>query len=325
MSWKASSGLEVEKIVNNEGVRPSPNSLESFRKSPYASVKISSYFEVYDSLFSPYANKTITFVEVGVLHGGSLFMWRNFFGEKARIIGIDSNPAAKKWIDSGFEIFIGDQADPNFWNSFFSKVGKVHILLDDGGHTNLGQMQTFVSSMENIHPGGLIVIEDTHASYMREFGNPSKYSFISFAKSLIDLVNSRMEGIESKNSNKGKLVQSIHFYESIVAFSINASPSDSFVMFNEGNRDLAEDFRYDSYTSWWKKSFAKFYFLIEKPPRRVGGTNQIWRFLNPFLTKFPINVPWRGVRFILLLILLPIRKLNFISDNIRIRRLTKLF
>ena len=49
-------------------------------------------------------------------------MWRSYFGKKARIIGIDLNPTAKKWEKYGFEIFIGNQADPFFWNSFLNKI-----------------------------------------------------------------------------------------------------------------------------------------------------------------------------------------------------------
>lgn len=60
---------------------------DSFIKSKYLSIKHSTYFDVYDNLLSKYVGLPITFVEVGVLNGGSLFMWRDFFGENARIIG----------------------------------------------------------------------------------------------------------------------------------------------------------------------------------------------------------------------------------------------
>jgi len=82
----------VNKIQNN-----SSKSFQSFNKSPYSSIKIASYFNVYDAIFSKYIGKDITFIEIGVLGGGSLFMWRNFFGPNARIIGIDLNPGAKRW------------------------------------------------------------------------------------------------------------------------------------------------------------------------------------------------------------------------------------
>ena len=70
---------------------------KAYIASPHRSIKHTTYFQVYEQLFKPYRNKKITFVEVGVLDGGSLFMWRKFFGKKARIIGIDLNPEAKKW------------------------------------------------------------------------------------------------------------------------------------------------------------------------------------------------------------------------------------
>ena len=56
---------------------------KSFLKSKYLSFKVSNYFHIYDELFSKYKNKKITFVEIGVFSGGSLFMWRDFFGKKA--------------------------------------------------------------------------------------------------------------------------------------------------------------------------------------------------------------------------------------------------
>ena len=109
-------------------------SFAAYLESPYRSLKHSSYFRVYDTLFGPYRGKAITFVEVGILGGGSLFMWRSFFGPQARIIGVDLNPNARKWEKDGFEIFIGSQSDTAFWQDFARKVGPVDILLDDGGH-----------------------------------------------------------------------------------------------------------------------------------------------------------------------------------------------
>ncbi len=66
------------------------------------------YFEIYEEILSKYVDKKIIVVEIGVLSGGSLLMWKKFFGEKARIIGIDLNEKAKELEKYGFEIFIGD-------------------------------------------------------------------------------------------------------------------------------------------------------------------------------------------------------------------------
>ena len=128
--------------------------LKSFKSSPKYSIKWNNYLEIYENIFKKFLNKKITFVEVGIGSGGSLFMWRKFFGNKARIIGIELNPEAKKLEKHGFEIFIGDQANPVFWKKFFKKFEKINILLDDGGHKNIQKINNFMESIKFIKDDG---------------------------------------------------------------------------------------------------------------------------------------------------------------------------
>ena len=44
------------------------------------------YFPVYERHFSPWRNKSLTFLEIGVSRGGSLQMWQRYFGPMAKII-----------------------------------------------------------------------------------------------------------------------------------------------------------------------------------------------------------------------------------------------
>ena len=219
---------------------------ESYLRSPYSSLKLSTYFNVYDQLLSQYRDKSIVFLEIGILDGGSLFMWRDFFGPQARIIGVDLNPEAKKWEKEGFEIFIGDQSSTEFWKKTLNSIGKLDIVLDDGGHTYEQQIMTTESVIPFINDGGVIIVEDCHTSYMKKFGF-RKLSFINYAKKLIDNINKRY--VEFDNKTAEKRVWSIHFFESIVALNINfyATSIPSEVIFNQDNEVKAEDFRYDSY------------------------------------------------------------------------------
>lgn len=143
-------------------------SFKSFIKSKYYCSKHTNYFKIYDDLFSSYKNKKITFVDIGVFSGGSLFMWKKFFGKRAKIIGVELNPTAKQFEKHGFKIYIGDQSSEDFWNKFFKKVGKVDIVLDDGGHTNYQQIITTNSCIPNIKDGGLMIVEDTHSNYIKK-------------------------------------------------------------------------------------------------------------------------------------------------------------
>ena len=194
----------------------------SFIKSKYLSLKWKNYFYIYDKLFEKYRNKKIIFVEIGVFSGGSLFMWRNFFGKKAKIIGIDLNPESKKFEKYGFKIFIGDQSKESFWRNFFSKVGKVDLILDDGGHTNYQQIITTNCCIPNIRDNGMLVVEDIHTSFIKKkWYNPSKYSYINYCKKLIEDLNSRFPGIKRQTFSLNKYIYSMQNFESIVSFNIN--------------------------------------------------------------------------------------------------------
>lgn len=195
------------------------NSKEAFYQSEIYCTKHSSYFDVYDDALGKYKDKNIIFVEIGVFEGGSLLMWRNFFGPKARIIGVDINPNAKEMEKKGFEVFIGDQSSQRFWESFFKEVGDVDVILDDGGHYFDQQIVTLEMGIKHLRDGGLILIEDTHTSYMKSYFGPNKFSFINYTKNLIDRINFRSESINSYRFNRSLF--SIKFYESIVIFEKN--------------------------------------------------------------------------------------------------------
>lgn len=218
-------------------------SYKCYLNSKHNSLKHSTYFNVYDHLFLRFKNKKIIFVEIGVFSGGSLEMWRNFFGKNARIIGIDINPIAKKWEKNGFEIFIGNQSDPVFWKNFINKVGNIDILLDDGGHTFEQQVMTTETILPYINDGGLVVVEDTHTSYMNGFGI-KKYSFINYVKVLIDRINARFEDFNLRSVEKR--IWSVEIFESIVAFRINKLATEviSKTTSNNGITDEAKDLRY---------------------------------------------------------------------------------
>ncbi|QDT88460.1 class I SAM-dependent methyltransferase [Gimesia algae] len=263
-------------------------SYQAYLKSPYKSIKHSTYFAVYDDLFARYRGKEITFVEIGVLGGGSLFMWREFLGPKARIIGIDLNPNAKKWEAEGFDIFIGSQSDKQFWQDFVKKVGKVDVVLDDGGHTYEQQIITTEMLLDSINDQGMLVVEDTHTSYMDGFGS-RRYSFIEYVKCLIDKMNQRFSELNTTASDRR--VWSIQTYESFVAFHIRRSASDlvSESTDNGGTDDAAMDYRYFDHDAVksidglarkfnflkyipgarWLGAKAKNYVIVQKSKRKL--------------------------------------------------------
>lgn len=264
-------------------------SFESYKKSPYRSIKHSTYFDTYDWLLSKYRGKKITFVEIGILGGGSLFMWRDFFGDQARIIGVDLNENALKWRDYGFEIFIGDQSKKEFWEDFKKEIGHIDIILDDGGHTYEQQIVTIESLLDSITDGGLLLVEDCHTSYLSGFG-PTKYSLINYVKKKIDQINFRFNELNSFNSEKR--IWSIEIFESIIAFKVNriASRLDSYPTDNHGIDDVASDARYQTVASinFFQKLSSRAVFLKKNP---------LARFFAKFLKSFFINIDFKAKKY----------------------------
>ena len=50
----------------------------------------------------------------------------------------------------GFEILIGDQSDPAFWDKQLKKISAIDVLVDDGGHSNLQQIITTEKAIEKM-------------------------------------------------------------------------------------------------------------------------------------------------------------------------------
>jgi hypothetical protein len=251
---------------------------KSFKSSPRYSIKWNNYFDIYDNLFEKFVNKKITFVEVGIGNGGSLFMWRKFFGKKAQIIGIELNPEAKKLEKFGFKISIGDQSDPQFWKSFYKKYGKIDILLDDGGHRNIQQITTFMESYNHIKPNGKIIVEDTHTSYMKKkgFKNPSNYSFINFSKLIVENMHRRNPMLAKELNKLSKKIESIFYYDSIVSINFGSKKQFKKTILLENDstkRDYFVDFRH-------RGSFINTLYKFEKFFGKINENTIIFKIIR---------------------------------------------
>jgi ubiquinone/menaquinone biosynthesis C-methylase UbiE len=180
------------------------------------------YFDVYTRYFEPYRNKPLNILEIGISHGGSLQMWRKYFGEQANIFAVDINPECKKFEKEKTKIFIGSQEDEVFLKQLYSQLPELDILIDDGGHTMKQQVVTFENLFPIVKDGGIYLVEDTHTSYWREYhgGYKNKNSFIEFSKNIVDQMYAwhiDNEKIVPVNYNT-KNINSISFYDSIVVF-----------------------------------------------------------------------------------------------------------
>lgn len=209
--------------------------------------KYQHYFDVYDRHFSKYKGQDITIVEVGVFQGGSLQMWRSYFGPKAKIWGIDIDTRCKLLEEENTNIVIGSQEDENFLESIYDKTGPIDILIDDGGHTQKQQIKTFKILFDKIKNDGVYLCEDVHTSYWLSYGGGSNRmgTFIQFTKKLIDKLNAfHSEENSLQVDCFTRSAKSIHYYDSIVVIEkgIITKPTSKMTGHHSFNEKIKKSF-----------------------------------------------------------------------------------
>ena len=178
------------------------------------------YFEIYDRHFARFRGQSPVVVEFGVSQGGSLEMWKDYFGPGVKLYGIDINPECKQFEDSNVRIFIGDQADRTFLRSIVEAIPPIDVLIEDGGHMMDQQISTFEELFPVVQPNGVYLCEDLHTSYWRYWGGGYKRrgTFIEYSKNWIDALHAwhSREPRRLQVSDFTKSAHSIHFYDSVV-------------------------------------------------------------------------------------------------------------
>ena len=178
------------------------------------------YFDIYERHFERFRNKSPVILEIGVFGGGSLAMWKEYFGAGAKIIGLDIDPSCKAHEADGIQIFIGSQDDPYILNKIVKKYPAIDIVLDDGSHMMKHMVATFEYLYPKISPNGCYMVEDTHTCYWDEYDGGVKR-----AGSFMELVKDRLDDINAFHTKGAipitpftKSTQSISIYDSVVVF-----------------------------------------------------------------------------------------------------------
>ncbi len=191
-----------------------------FRENPGRLIhKCMHYFDIYETYFSKYRGKEIVLLEIGVSHGGSLQMWKKYFGGKVKIYGLDINPECKKFEEENVKIFIGSQSDRGFLRNMLSEIPPIDILIDDGGHGMRQQIITFEETFTQVKKDGIYLCEDLHTSYWINYGggHKRKGTFIEYSKNFIDKINAQYSEQGSlKVDSFTKSVRGLHYYNGML-------------------------------------------------------------------------------------------------------------
>src|SRR5215469_15930586 len=178
------------------------------------------YFPIYERHFKEFVYKPVTLIEIGCGLGGSLQMWKRYFGPHARIVGLDNRPECEKFEEDQVQVFIGEQQDARFLENVLSEVGTPDIVIDDGSH----KMSHITASFQFLYPrmlkNGLYMVEDLHTAYWDEYegGLQKPSTFIELCKSLVDELNADHTRGALSPTEFTKTTTAMHFYDSVVVF-----------------------------------------------------------------------------------------------------------
>ncbi|MBB6468465.1 limonene-1,2-epoxide hydrolase [Aminobacter lissarensis] len=178
------------------------------------------YFDIYERHFQRFRGQNAVVLEIGVGSGGSLQMWRDYFGPRTTIIGLDIDPQCKQHEAEGIEIVIGSQADTAILDEIVRRHPKINIVLDDGSHVMNDMIATFEHLYPRIDVNGLYLVEDLHTCYWEEYGGGLRRqgSFIELIKERIDDINAMHARGAIPVSEFTRSTDSMAIYDSVVVF-----------------------------------------------------------------------------------------------------------
>ncbi len=243
---RATHPVRIEDFtVSPESPNPIPTYLESLavQEQGQPFLKWWQYFDAYDRELGGLAAASregrvaqpVRLLEIGVWRGGSLGLWRRYFGEQAVIFGLDIDPKSATFGSTDGEIRIGSQVDSEFMRAVIEEMGGVDVIIDDGSHLSAHVVHTLRELWPLLSEGGIYIVEDLHTSYWPSWGGGLRRpgSSMEALKSLADVLH---QPYFSAPADSGGLGISRDSLFSVTFF-------DSMAVLHKGRRPKPQPFR----------------------------------------------------------------------------------
>ena len=175
------------------------------------------YLPIYERYFASFRGTPVRMLEIGVSGGGSLDLWRRYFGFDAVIYGVDIDPACAAVASPPNQVRIGSQADPRFLLGVVGEMGALDIVLDDGSHVSSHQRVSFETLFPRLVEGGLYVIEDLQTAYWADYdgGYRRPGTAIELVKRMVDDMHAWYHRRPTATPAKDE-IGAIHVHDGIV-------------------------------------------------------------------------------------------------------------
>jgi hypothetical protein len=151
--------------------------------------KWSHYFAAYQSVFGPRRTEPMRVLEIGVLEGSSLRLWKRYFTHPDTVIvGIDIQPGCIQFDApaDGIRVRIGSQDDGAFLKRVVREFGPFDLIIDDGSHHSSHIIASFNHLYsDGLKDSGIYFVEDLHANYWHPWRDSTR-SFLDLCKELLE-------------------------------------------------------------------------------------------------------------------------------------------
>jgi hypothetical protein len=177
------------------------------------------YLSFYEFFFQAIRHDRIRILEIGVLYGASLKVWKEYF-PNGIVIGVDIDPGVISYSTPRILIEVIDQSNIEDLIQLGVKHGPFDIVIEDGSHLWEHQITTFRTLFPFVKHGGLYIVEDLHTNFgslADQFRRSSSISFVEYLKKLVDLRVADNQIDISKEEDAflrtyGRKIQSLTFY-----------------------------------------------------------------------------------------------------------------
>ena len=144
----------------------------------YDTDKVSNgYLQWYDPILQPLVGQKITVLELGVLNGGSLLLWRDYF-PGGTVVGIDRQLPSDVAGEERIHMFQGNQDDTAFLSDVARRTAPsgFDLIIDDASHIGTLTSVAFWHLFDNhLKSSGLYAIEDWGTGYWDDWPDGRSY------------------------------------------------------------------------------------------------------------------------------------------------------
>jgi hypothetical protein len=194
------------------------------------------YFGVYRDVFGALTSRSMRILEIGVLNGAGLRLWRRYFSHPDTVVvGIDIEPGCARFDspDEGIRVRIGSQSDPIFLQKIVNEFGPFDLIIDDGSHRSSHMIASFNCLFaDGLNESGIYFVEDLHANYWGAWRD-SRRTFLDVCKELVEHMHAHYQQASPESFLVAKasdqpmaalevpvittMIREIRFFDSMVA------------------------------------------------------------------------------------------------------------